>query len=81
MEALLRCVGAVLIVAALTSPAAAQSRPAPAVELTGGWAGFVDNATIDHAVLGVAVRWRVSRRISVGPEVVYMLIPRRPPTS
>lgn len=62
----------------LPLPAAAQSadlRPAPALELTGGYAGFVDDATIDHGVVGGAMRFHLSPRISVGPEIQYMIGP------
>ena len=57
---------------------AAQSaapRPAPDVEFTGGYAGFVDDATIDHGMLGTAVRFHLSPRVSVGPELQFMLGP------
>ena len=49
---------------------------APAVELTGGYAGFVDDATIDHGVFGGAARWQVTPRLGIGPEVTYMIGPR-----
>src|SRR5262245_51975317 len=55
--------------------AAARQRPAPAVELTGGYAGFVDDAMIDHTMFGGAARFYLSPRISVGPEVQYMIGP------
>lgn len=65
---------------ALGASAAAQTpttgRPAPAGELAGGYAGFVDDATIDHGLMGGAIRWFLSPRISVGPELVYMIGPR-----
>lgn len=57
------------------APALAQQsseRPPPAVELIGGYAGFVDDATIDHGVIGGSLRVYLSPRISVGPEIVYM---------
>jgi hypothetical protein len=47
-------------------------RPAPAVELLVGYAGFVDDATIDHAIVGAASRVYVTPRVAVGPEFVYM---------
>lgn len=56
-------------------PAGAQRHPAPAAEITSGWAGFVDDATKHHAVAGAALRWYVSPRLSLGPEVVYMIGP------
>ena len=49
---------------------------APAVELTAGYAGFVDDATISHALVGGLARWPVTPRLSVGPEVTYMKGPR-----
>ena len=42
------------------------------VEVSGGYAGFVDEATIDHGTLGAGWRWRVTPRLSLGPEIVYM---------
>ncbi len=55
--------------------ARAQARsPRPvAVEATGGWAGFVDDATIEQAVFGVSGRVPLGRRLSVGPEIVHMI--------
>jgi hypothetical protein len=63
------------VVALSGGPAAAQpasSDPPVAVELVAGHAGFVDDATRHHAVVGGAVRWYLSPRVSVGPEVVFM---------
>ena len=54
--------------------ARAQDRPI-AVKATVGWAGFVDDATIDHAVYGGGARISLTPRVSVGPEVVYMVGP------
>jgi hypothetical protein len=50
----------------------APGRPAPAVELTGGFAGFVDDTPIGHAVMGAAVRIPLTTRVSIGPEVAFM---------
>src|SRR5262245_55472097 len=47
-------------------------RPAPAVEVLAGYAGFVDDATIDHMIVGGAARIYVTPRVAVGPELVYM---------
>jgi hypothetical protein len=55
------------------SPGVAQERPA--LEATAGWAGFVDDATIHHKVIGGAVRFPISPRVSLTPEVVYMVGP------
>jgi hypothetical protein len=55
------------------APAAAQTiPPRAAADIIGGYAGFVDDATIDHAVIGGSVRLYLSPRISLGPELVYM---------
>jgi hypothetical protein len=68
----------VLIVLALLATAGdarAQSsdiRPAPAVEFLAGYAGFVDDATIDHGMVGAAGRVYLTPRVAVGPEFVYM---------
>ena len=43
-----------------------------AAELALGYAGFVDDAMIQHGVVGGAVRWHLTPRLSVGPELTYM---------
>jgi hypothetical protein len=53
----------------------AQSSPAPVVEVTGGYAGFVDDALIRHGVVGGQARWALTPRLSVGPEITYMVGP------
>ena len=67
------CVAALLFVA---GPALAQSsessRPPAAVEFFAGYAGFADNATIDHSVFGGGGRVYVTPRLALGPELVYM---------
>lgn len=63
------------LVAACPLSAAAQptgGRPAAVGEIAIGYAGFVDDATIDHAAFAGALRFYLSPRISVGPEVQYM---------
>ena len=48
---------------------AAPPRPAPVVEAVVGWAGFVDELLVNHAVAGASARFYVSRRVSLGPEI------------
>jgi hypothetical protein len=59
----------------LARSSVAQDRPPGALEFSSGWAGFVDDATIHHAVFGGAARFYLTPRISVGPEFVYMVGP------
>jgi hypothetical protein len=68
----------VLIAAGPPVRAGAQTvdaRPAPAVELTGGYSLFVDDSPIHHGVVGGAMRVHLLPRISAGPEVQYMIGP------
>jgi opacity protein-like surface antigen len=61
--------------AALLWPATSFAQgitPAPAFEISSGYAGFVDESMIHHVTFGGALRWYLSPRFSVGPEVVYM---------
>jgi hypothetical protein len=44
--------------------------------LSGGYAGFVDEDTIEHVSVGVAWRWRITPRFSVGPELDFMVGPQ-----
>jgi hypothetical protein len=64
-----RLLAAALLLVA--TPAFAQS-PGAAAEVAAGYAGFVDDAYIDHFVIGGTTRFYLSPRISVGPELVYM---------
>ena len=70
----------VCLLSVYSASAAAQTvandRGTAAGELVVGHAGFVDDATIHHAVVGGAVRWYLTPRVGVGPEVVYMRGPR-----
>jgi hypothetical protein len=60
----------------LAAPAPAQSglasRPPAAVEAFAGYAGFVDESLIEHAVLGTSARIYLTPRIALGPELAYM---------
>jgi hypothetical protein len=63
---LVLCVG-------LAATAAAQTeRPAPVVEFSLGFAAFVDESPIGHTLVGAGARYYLTRRVSVGPEIVYM---------
>lgn len=71
----------VAMAAAVLAPVAAVAQtthtgPTGAVEFAVGYAGAVDDATIDHSVWGGSGRIHVSPLLSVGPEVVYMRGPR-----
>ena len=63
---------ALLLTAGNTLAQSSDIRPAPAVEFLVGYAGFVDDATIDHAIVGAAGRVYLTPRVAVGPEFVYM---------
>jgi hypothetical protein len=54
----------------------AQTGSAPALEFTGGYAGFIDDSTIEHGLFGVAARWAVTPRLGIGPEITYMIGPQ-----
>jgi hypothetical protein len=59
----------------LGAPVEAQLAPKggpDALEVFAGHAGFVDDATIHHAVFGGAGRFYITPRVSLGPEITYM---------
>ena len=63
----------VCVLFCLASPVFAQSeRPAPAVEIFAGHAGFLDDSEIPHTVLGGSGRFYFTQRLAAGPEFVYM---------
>ncbi len=65
-----------LLIAGNARAQSADIRPAPAIEFLAGYAGFVDDATIDHTIVGAAARVYLTPRLAVGPELVYMQGPR-----
>lgn len=62
----------VLLLAPMASPAAAQDRPGPAVDLAAGWVGFADDGIVSEGLVGGAARWYLLPRVSIGPEIVYI---------
>ena len=54
---------------------AAQARPSPAMDVSAGEAWFADDSLIEHGYVGVWPRFYVTPRLSLGPEVVYMVGP------
>ena len=71
-----RLAGLTLALAAASSlPARAQTRPAPVVEVTGGGAGFLDESVLKHGLVGAGARIYLWPRLSVGPELTYMVGP------
>jgi hypothetical protein len=76
---MLRLLSVLGLLAFTVIPSAAQSRdtrPASTAEFAVGYAGFADDATIDHAAFGGALRFYLSPRIGIGPELQYMRGPR-----
>jgi len=70
------CVYAVVLVsiqAVLTQRAEAQELPRAAAELSAGWVGFPDDGvTVTEIPLGGTVRWHLTPRVSVGPEILWI---------
>lgn len=70
---------ALLLTLASATPALAQSptlaRPVIVVEGTAGWVGFGDESLIHHTLIGTSARAYVTPRISLGPEVQYLIGP------
>ena len=56
--------------------AEAQGKPKPELRVTGGWVGFIDEDWIDHGAIGGALRYYLTRRVAVEPELLYMIGPR-----
>ena len=50
----------------------AQERPRPVVDLTAAWVGFADDGVVSEPALGGALRWYLSPRIALGPELLYL---------
>ena len=62
---------ALLLLAGSAERAAAQSIT-PAVEGAAGKSWFADDSAIEHTIGSAALRWMLSPRVSIGPEITYM---------
>ncbi len=60
------------LLALVATSTSAQERPRPALEVFGGWAGFVDSPIVNHVAVGGNARFYLTPRLAVGPEIVYM---------
>lgn len=57
----------------LVLPSAAEARQSPlAIDVAAGWVGFADDGIVSEGLFGGAVRWHLSPRVSIGPEVVFI---------
>jgi hypothetical protein len=50
----------------------AQTGRTPSIEGIAGHAAFLDEDPVDHVIAGAALRYTLSPRVSIGPEIVYM---------
>jgi hypothetical protein len=67
---------AIAAILCITVSASAQTTSSGAnVTFVGGYAGFLDDAIINHGVAGAGAEWVFTPRLAVGPEVLYMIGP------
>lgn len=64
-----------LVVLALSADGVSAQGRAVALEAGAGYAAFVDNDAIDHSTWAAAAWLGLSRRVWIGPELVYMIGP------
>ena len=64
-----------LLLGFTAATAHAQSGRSTSMEATLGHAAFLDEDPIEHSLFGGSVRFALTPRVSVGPEVVYMIGP------
>ena len=53
-------------------PAVAQQRGAITVDAATGWTGFADDGVVSEWPAGVAARWYLTPRVSIGPEFTFI---------
>jgi hypothetical protein len=63
---------AALVCILLPTAAFAQEAPRIALELTPGWIGFADDGVVNEGLFAGSVRFYVTPRISVGPELSFI---------
>ena len=61
-----------VLIGSATSTFAQETPSRLAVDFSGGYAAFVDESAINHFTLGGGVRWQLTPKVSVGPDVVFM---------
>jgi len=61
-----------LLVMLFPAKTVAQVRPGPAAEFSAGWVGFADDGVVSEGVVGGTIRWHMSPRVSIGPEVLFI---------
>jgi len=62
----------VLVAPGAARRATAQQRGTAAVDVSAGWTGFADDGVVSETPVGVAVRWYLSPRVSLGPEFTFI---------
>ena len=63
----------VLVLLGFATSTIAQETPSRlAVDFSGGQAAFADEIPVGHFTIGGGVRWSLTPKFSVGPEVVFM---------
>lgn len=67
-----RVVAFVALFASATVANAQESYPVATVKVLGGYAGFLDDATIHEPVVGAAYRLDVAERLALEPEFLYL---------
>ena len=65
-------IGALALLVTFPAKVIAQDRPGPAAEFSAGWVGFADDGVVSERAVGGTVRWYVSPRVSIGPEVLFI---------
>jgi len=71
-ERLRRSLVAAALVLSAVLVGSAQERPRPAVDLGAAWIGFADDGVVSEGAFDGAFRWYISRRVAVGPELLYI---------
>ena len=64
-----------IVLALVGSGTASYAQETPsrlAVDVSGGHSAFADEIPVGHFTIGGGVRWSLTPRVSVGPEVVFM---------
>ena len=63
---------AALLTLLLPQSVTAQETRRAAAEISFGWIGFADDGIVSETPIGGAVRWHLTPRLSVGPEVLWI---------
>ena len=75
MEQFMRLFLATAVALCVAAAAQAETKGQTDLRLTAGYAGFIDEDLVDHAAIGSSLRYYLTPRLAIEPEVLFLIGP------